>query len=132
MPDITPIPDSHRDLLDRRVVALSTVGASGRPQTTAVWLLVDDDGIIRTSLTADRQKTKNLIATPKATVFVIDPANQYRTLEVRCDAVVSDDPELAMMKRIVGHYGQDFDTFPAPREGRVLVELTPRRVVATG
>jgi PPOX class probable F420-dependent enzyme len=132
MSDNPPIPESHRDLLDRNVVALSTINTDGRPQTTAVWLMLDDDGIIRTSLTDDRQKTKNLQARPFGTVFVIDRENVYRTLEVRCDAVVKDDPDLEMMKRIVTHYGRDFDTFPAPREGRIAVDLIPRRVVATG
>lgn len=132
MPEIAPIPDTHRDLTDRRVGVLSTVGLSGRPQSTAVWFMLDDDGIIRTSLMDTRQKYKNMVAHPYATLFLIDPANPYRTLEIRCDCQLGDDPELEMMKRIVSYYGQDFDTFPAPREGRVKVELTPRRVIANG
>lgn len=130
--DIPSVPDTHRDLLDRKVVALSTVGASGRPQTTAVWVMLDDDGILRTSLTEERQKTKNISARPVATVFVIDAENPFRTLEVRCDVEIKPDPDLATMRRIVGHYGMDFETFPAPKDGRVLVELTPRRVVTNG
>lgn len=132
MTDIPMIPESHRDLLDRNVVALSTINPDGLPQTTAVWLMLDDDGIIRTSVTADRQKTKNLRARPLATVFVIDRENPGRTLEVRCDAVIQEDPELQVMKRVVTHYGMDFDTFPASRDGRVAVEFIPRRVVANG
>ena len=36
-----------------------------------------------TSLAGGRQKLKNLTARPQATVFAIDPANAYRTLEGR-------------------------------------------------
>ena len=36
-----------------------------------------------TSLAGVRQKLKNLQSLPKATVFVIDRANPYRTLEIR-------------------------------------------------
>jgi PPOX class probable F420-dependent enzyme len=132
MADTATVPDSHRDLLDRKVVALATAGTDGHPQVTAIWVMLDDDGVVRTSLTDARQKTKNMLGNPVATVFVIDPANPFRTLELRCDVVITPDPELAMMRRIVAHYGIDFETFPAPKEGRVLVELTPRHVVANG
>ena len=132
MPDIAAIPESHRDLTDRKVCVLSTLGSSGYPQSTAIWFMLDDDGIIRTSLLNTRQKYTNLRAHPKATIFVIDPTNQYRTLEARCDVVVADDTDLSMMRRIVEFYGQDFDTFPAPREGRVKVDFIPRRVIAQG
>lgn len=126
------VPATHVDLADRKIGVLSTIGSSGRPQSTAVWFMLDDDGIIRTSLTNDRQKTKNMVANPKATLFVLDANNPLRTLELRCDVAIKEDPDLSMMRRIVGHYGVDFETFPAPREGRVLVELTPRRIIAQG
>jgi PPOX class probable F420-dependent enzyme len=86
------IPKSHRDLLEAPVpVTLATVGPSGHPQLTAVWVVLDGDVIV-TSLAGIRQKLKNLMARPLATVFVIDPANPYRTLEVRCDVTIEPDP----------------------------------------
>jgi PPOX class probable F420-dependent enzyme len=132
VPDIAEIPESHRDLTDRKVCVLSTLGSGGYPQSTAIWFMLDDDRIIRTSLLNTRQKYKNLLAHPKATIFAIDAANPYHTLEVRCDVVLTDDPDLTMMRRIVEYYGQDFDTFPAPKEGRIKVEFIPRHVVASG
>lgn len=36
----------------------------------------------------------NIVAHPKATRFVIDRANPFRTLEVRAEASVDDDPDL--------------------------------------
>jgi PPOX class probable F420-dependent enzyme len=132
MTEIASVPESHLDLVDRKIGALCTVGPSGRPQVTAVWFMLDDDGIVRTSLLDSRQKTINMVAHPKATMFVIDAANPFRTLEIRCDVAVVPDPDLAMMRRVITHYGADFDTFPAPKEGRVTLEMTPRRVVANG
>jgi PPOX class probable F420-dependent enzyme len=126
------IPDSHLDLIEAPGTAsLSTIGADGTPQVTALWYLSDGD-TMKTSLMTSRQKYKNVVAHPKATLFVVDPANPMRTLEVRADATVEDDPELALFERIVRHYGQDPDTFPAPREGRVVLVLTPTHVVAQG
>jgi PPOX class probable F420-dependent enzyme len=129
---VSLIPESHRDLLTAPGIAtLSTVGAEGFPQVTALWYLLDGD-VIRTSVMTSRQKYKNVVAHPKATLFIMDPANQYRTLEIRAEAVVEDDPQLELLDRIVRHYGQDPDNFPAPREGRVVLTLRPVHVVTSG
>jgi len=132
MTDIAAVPESHLDLTRHQVGVLSTVGPSGRPQSTAVWFMLDDDGVVRTSLLNARQKYKNIVAHPKATLFVMDAQNPYRTLEMRCDVTVEDDPDLVMFERIVRAYGQDPETFAAPKEGRVAVSFIPRHVVAQG
>ncbi len=126
------IPASHADLVDAPgVAALSTVGADGYPQTTAIWFLRNGD-VVRTSLTRGRQKTKNLTARPKGTLFFVDPANQYRTLEIRADATFEDDPTAAFLDTVLGHYGVDPATFPAPREDRVVVTFTPTKINVNG
>ena len=126
------IPKSHRDLLEAPVpVTLATVGPSGHPQLTAIWVVLDGEVIV-TSLAGIRQKLKNLVARPLATVFVIDPANPYRTLEVRCDVTIEPDPELATLVKVLTAYGMDLASFDAPLEGRVTVTLRPVHVVALG
>lgn len=126
------VPNTHRDLLDAANTAtLSTVGADGTPQVTALWYLADGD-TVTTSLMTSRQKYKNIVAHPKATLFIIDPTNPFRTLEIRATATIEPDPDLALLDQIIRHYGQDPDTFPAPRDGRVALRLTPTRVVAQG
>lgn len=45
---------------------------------------------------------------------------------------IEDDVDLALFERVLRHYDQDPDTFPAPREGRVTLVLTPTRIVARG
>lgn len=126
------IPASHRDLLEAPGVAvLTTLGASGRPQSTAVWYLLDGD-VIRTSLVTTRQKYTNMVRHPYGTLFLLDPKNPYRTLEVRADASFEEDADLALFERVVRHYGQDPETFPGEKEGRVTLVLTPRRVIAAG
>ena len=126
------IPDTHRDLLDgAHIATLSTAGADGTPQVTALWYLADGN-TVTTSLMTSRQKYKNIVARPKATLFIIDPANPFRTLEIRATATIEPDHDLALLNRIIRHYGQDPDTFPGPREDRVILRLTPNRVVAQG
>jgi PPOX class probable F420-dependent enzyme len=124
------IPETYRDLIETPHVAmLSTVGSDGTPQVTALRYLADGDTIATSQMTS-RQKYKNIVAHPKATLFIADPTNPYRTLEIRATATVEPDPDLALFDRIVRRYGQDPDTFPAPRDNRVALRLTPTRVVA--
>jgi PPOX class probable F420-dependent enzyme len=128
----TLIPPSHRDLLaPPATVTLATLGPTGYPQVTAIWALLEGDLIV-TSLAGVRQKLRNLIAHPRATVFVIDRANPFRTLEVRGDVTVEPDPGLEALQRVLAAYGSDLESFGGPLEGRVTVTVHPVRVVAQG
>ena len=123
------IPSSHLDLLETPIpVSLSTVGPTGHPQVTAIWVIVEDGNVV-TSLTGVRQKSKNLEARPQATVFVIDPGNPYRTLEVRGDVTIEPDPELTTLKRVLAAYGTSLESFPGPLEDRTTITLRPTHVV---
>ncbi len=126
------IPSSHVDLLEAPIpVSIATVGPTGHPQVTAIWVLAEGDNVV-TSLVGVRQKLKNLEARPQATVFVIDPQNPYRTLEVRGDVTIEPDPELTTLKRVLAAYGTDLESFPGPLEDRNTVTLRPTHVVALG
>src|SRR5690349_18892174 len=88
-PMSTTIPDSHKDLLTAPVAVLATNGQDGYPQATALWFLYDDDGLPKLSLNTRRQKLKNLRAHPECSLLIVDPANPYRTLEIRARAEIS-------------------------------------------
>jgi PPOX class probable F420-dependent enzyme len=126
------IPESHRDLAEAPLIAsLATLSPDGTPQVTAIWFVAEGN-TIKLSLVTARQKYKNMIARPQATLFLIDPKNPYRTLEIRGTVEVGEDPDLALFEKVVRHYGQEPASFPAPREGRVAITLRPTRVVTQG
>jgi hypothetical protein len=78
------VPESHRDLLRSALTAtLTTIDGRGRPHSTAVWYLVDEDGQLKGSITSDRVKYRNLSRNANCDLFIIDPANVFRTLEIR-------------------------------------------------
>src|SRR3954452_16764689 len=87
------IPESHKDLLSAPVGVLATNGADGFPQVSALWFLYEDDAGLRLSLNTTRQKVKNLQKSPEVTFFAIDPANPYRTLEIRARAEINEYPD---------------------------------------
>ena len=129
MPSAADVPASHRDLLDARgTAALTTVDSQGRPQTTAVWYLLRD-GELFTSVTDSRQKYKNLAGNPNCTLFIIDPQNPFRTLEIRAEAELTHDPDKSEVKAIALAYGVDPTSIMAVPGERYKVTLSPRRIV---
>ena len=126
------VPETHHDLLDAKwATALVTLDGEGRPQTTAVWYLADDeDGQFKTSLSDGRVKFKHLQANPVVDVFIVDPANQFRTLEIRATAEIK--PEDGTAAKVGAKYGANVSDFDGPGETRYAVYFTPRKVVANG
>jgi PPOX class probable F420-dependent enzyme len=125
------VPDSHRDLLDTPFATLATVGPDGRPQVSEVWFLAEDDAL-RVSLNATRQKTRNLVANPVISLFLLDLANPLRYLELRGDAEVTPDDDYSFADRLAAKYGEGVDLreMDGPGQTRVVVTVKPVRIVA--
>jgi PPOX class probable F420-dependent enzyme len=126
---MSSVPESHRDLLDGQVATLATIGPDGRPQVSAVWFLADGD-MVSISLNSSRQKTKNLMASPAASLFLLDLAMPYRYLELRGDAEITPDDDYAFADRVGHKYGANLREHDQPGESRVVVTIRPVRVNA--
>ena len=128
------IPESHRDLLQAPIGVLATIGSGGFPQATAVWFLPEPAGRILLSLITTRQKVKNLRRHPECNFLILDPANLYRTLELRARAELAPDPDYELADRVVARYGNPFDprTADPPGANRLVVTLHPIKVNVFG
>lgn len=127
------IPDSHKDLLTSDVGILATFGKDGYPQVTALWFLLDDDGLVKLSLNTIRQKTRNLSQHPECAFFVIDKTNPYRTLEIRARAEISPDDDYTFADKLGRKYGgANLRENDRPDETRVVVTLQPVKVNTFG
>src|SRR5262249_19995953 len=130
---MTEIPASHRALLDGPVGVLATVGKDGYPQVTALWFLYDEaDGVVRFSLSTTRQKTKNLRAHSEASFLVVDPADPYRTIELRGKSKLEADDDYAFADQLGKKYGADLRKIDKPGEKRLAVTLRPHKVNTWG
>jgi PPOX class probable F420-dependent enzyme len=133
MAAIINVPESHADLLANPATAvLTTIGADGLPQSTAVWYLVDDDDVLKTSVDTSRQKYKNLVRTPKATLFLIDPANPFRTLEIRANVELVADPDKIYVQKAADRYSTPVEVLDTPDSVRSVIVFDPQHVVAFG
>jgi PPOX class probable F420-dependent enzyme len=77
------IPASHRDLVDHPpVVALTTLGSDGAPQTSVVWCDFDGE-CIRVNTMRGFAKERNMRRDPRVVVLCYDPRRPLRFIEVR-------------------------------------------------
>ena len=106
---------------------LATVSASGRPQSTAVWLDVEGDEIL-VNTTAARVKTANARENPYVAISVVDTHDPYVMISVQGTvAAVTEDPDRthidSLSRRSTGH---DFERRPG--EQRVILHIRPVRI----
>ena len=128
MPQSTP-PASHQDLLDRPLFAhLATVRPDGAPQSGLMWFAWDGERA-RFSHTRTRQKIRNLAHEPRVSFHLVDPANAYRTLEVRGRVEsIEADPDAAFYRSLQQRY--DFVTPVFDADDRVVITVAPTSFVA--
>jgi hypothetical protein len=132
MSEQTTIPEAFADLLEAPFATLATIGPDHRPQLSAVAFL-HDRGQLKMSLHEARQKTKNLRRNPAVNLFVLDPHNPMRYLEVRGDAEVVEDPEYAFAETLGQKYrGMNLRQMDGDDPRRVVVTIHPTRVVTFG
>ena len=82
-----------------RNAVLVTIGADGRPQSTNVVYALDDDDVVRVSITADRVKARNLRRDARASLHVSsDDFWSYVVLEAEADLTpVAAAPDLSLI-----------------------------------
>jgi hypothetical protein len=85
---------------------------------------------VKLALNTARQKVKNLRQRPEYTLFLLDRANPYRTLEVRARAELSSDRDYVFADKVGKKYDADLRTMDRPGESRVVVTLRPIKVNA--
>jgi len=128
---IPQVPDSHRDLLERPLIAhLATVRTDGGPQSNPMWFGWDGERI-RLTHTRTRQKFRNLQAEPRVALSITDPADPQRYLETRgVVEAVEDDPAGRFYRRLRERYGVDPDAPMPDAAVRVILVIRPTTVLA--
>lgn len=114
---------------------LVTQKRDGRPQLSNVMYVVDDAGIVRVSITADRAKARNLARDPRASLHVTsDDFYAYAVLEADAElSAVAQSPDddaveelVELYRAMVGEH-PDWDDYRTAmvRDHRLVARLTP-------
>ncbi|QES49226.1 PPOX class F420-dependent oxidoreductase [Streptomyces venezuelae] len=125
--------DAVRKLLDApHPAVLSTLNPDGSPQTSVVWVSRDGEDVL-VSTEQGRRKAQNIARDPRVSVTVFDLSNPFLYAELRGEATVTEDTDRTVVHRIAAEYlgpdgGKGF-VASLPAEPRVVVRITPRRVL---
>ena len=127
------IPDNARQILDGPEFAvLSTLEPDGQPQSSVVWFERDGDDLLMSTVKG-RRKHANLVRDPRATVLVYPKDNPYSYVELRGAVTMTEEGGRELIDRLCRAYtGADRYTGDGPDDVRVVVRLTPSKVVALG
>lgn len=130
-----PVPDSHLDLLTRPIHGvLTTMMADGQPHSSLVWC--DYDGVCaRVNTTRQREKGRNMLANPKASLLVVDPQNTARYLEIRGEVELVEEGALdhldQLTRRYTRHphyYGYIYPVEQQARETRITCRIHATKI----
>ncbi|MFB6628497.1 PPOX class F420-dependent oxidoreductase [Streptomyces sp. NPDC056362] len=128
--------DDLQKLIDDTPVfaTVATVQPDGSPQLSVTWLARDGDDLLF-STTVGRRKETNLRRDPRVTVM-INPANApYTYAEIRGTATLTTKggQELIdeLSRKYTGKDYADFNPASADDSDRVVVRITPRKIVGS-
>jgi PPOX class probable F420-dependent enzyme len=124
-----------KKLLDSPVfVTVATIQPDGSPQVSPVWAKRDGDDLL-ISTTIGRRKEKNLRRDPRVTVVVQPFDAPYSYAEIRGEASLTteggDELINELSRKYTGKDYRDFNPASAADAQRVVVRVTPRKVIGS-
>ncbi len=127
------VSQAERAFLENPFVGVvTTLAADGSPQSTVVWVDVDDEGV-SFNTAYGRVKPRNLARDPRLSLVVVDPGDAYRWVKISGTATLLDEGADAQIDRLSKKYtGRDVYGSRQPGEQRVSVRVTPTRVLSRG
>ncbi|MFI1583749.1 PPOX class F420-dependent oxidoreductase [Embleya sp. NPDC020630] len=128
--------DDLKRLVDDNAVfaTVATIQPDGSPQLSVTWLKRDGDDLL-ISTTVGRRKERNLRRDPRVAVMINPPDAPYTYAEVRGTATLGTEGGAELIDELSRKYtGKDYADFnPASADDtpRVVVRVTPRKVVGS-
>jgi PPOX class probable F420-dependent enzyme len=121
--------DAVRRLLDGpNFATVATLGPDGQPHASVVWIDRDGETLVF-SVTADKQKARNLARDPRISLTVFDLENPYHSTEIRGTVELVEDLGRLLPERLSQKYlGQSPPPDPAGTV-RLIARVTPTKVI---
>lgn len=139
--DIDPI---YKPLLDGPVPAIFAVlGSDGRPNLTPMWFDYEGSNVL-VNVATHRKKVEWIRASPKLTLLLVNPANMYHWVSIKCTVqreILEDDPKegprvTAQLDKIWTKYTKNPPPYglrdPSINERRVLFVCPVDRIATFG
>ncbi len=124
------IPDDVRPWIGAPEFAtMATILPDGRPQLSVVWVGLDGDDVV-VSTVKGRRKHLNMLADPRVTILVFPRDRPYSYVEIRGTASMSEEGGVELVDRLnQDYYGTPRHTADDGTDHvRIFVRITPDRV----
>jgi PPOX class probable F420-dependent enzyme len=130
---VTELTRAEREFLENPFVGVvTTLQRDGSPQSTVVWVDVDDEGA-SVNTAYGRVKPRNLARDPRLSLVVVDPGDAYRWVKLTGTGRLVDEGADEQIDRLSKKYtGRDVYASRQPGERRVTVRITPDRILSRG
>jgi len=128
------VPDAYVDLFEKPSVAvLGTLLPTGYPHVTPVWIDYDGEHLL-VNTARGRQKERNVARNPSVGVSVIDHEDFYRYLTAYGDVTdLREEGAVEHIHELSRRYtGEEYGNLGSEEGARVIIEITPERVMASG
>lgn len=133
------LPPSARALLESDALAhLATIGGTGAPQVTCIWVGLDGDEIVSAHLSAGQKKLENVRRDPRVTLSLESPVVNARGLReylvIHGTAVLEPGGAPELLQKLAHVYLGPEVRFPPmddPPAGHVM-RITPTRIGGVG
>ncbi|MER7768071.1 PPOX class F420-dependent oxidoreductase [Kitasatospora sp. NPDC096140] len=124
--------DRAKALIDGKSFAVvSTIQPDGSPQSSVVWVKRDGDDILFSTVEG-RRKHLNLVRDPRVSILLNPADSPYEYLEARGEVTMTTEGGRDLIDELAAKYrGVDKYTWDGPDDVRVIVRLTPRKVVGS-
>lgn len=120
--------DEARRLFNQPVFAiLSTVGPSGAPQSSVIWVRTDGDDVLFSTIRG-RLKARNMERNPQISLCAYDPGDPYFYVEIRGTVSMVEEGGVELIDEL----SRAYDGVPwkvRPDETRVVCRVTPTKVI---
>jgi PPOX class probable F420-dependent enzyme len=125
--------DAQRQFLENPFVGVvTTLQPDGMPQSTVVWVDVDEEGV-SVNTAYGRVKPRNLERDPRLSLVVVDPNDPYRWFKLSGTGTLVEEGADEQIDRLSKKYtGRDVYASRQPGERRVTVRITPTRTLSRG
>ncbi|AUY51119.1 PPOX class F420-dependent oxidoreductase [Streptomyces sp. CB01881] len=122
--------DRAKALIDGKSFAVvSTLQPDGSPQSSVVWVKRDGEDILFSTVEG-RRKHLNLVKDPRISLVVNPPESPYTYLEVRGEVTLTREGGRELIDELADKYrGEKVYNYDGPDDVRVVVRITPRKVV---
>lgn len=127
------IPDSHKDIFEKKSFAHFATTDGDIPQVTPVWVEYDGEHILINSATG-RKKDRTVRKNRKVALSVQDPDNAYRYIGIQGKVIeIMEEGGTEHIHKLSRKYnGRDYPAKALATDTRVIYKIAPTRVWTMG